>query len=76
MAHGDRPTVPLRRDDEKPDYAPGDRFTPETPQDEAKVVAKGRAARTPFVLVGSAYITILSFAAIVVGIVVLAMWLA
>jgi hypothetical protein len=76
MARGERPTVPLVPDNQHPDYHPGDRFAPEAPKEEARVVAEGRAARTPFVLVGATYVLVLVVAALVVGIIVLAMWLA
>jgi hypothetical protein len=76
MTRGERSAVPLVRDDQHPDYHPGDRFAPESPKDEARVVAVGRAARTPFILVGATYVLVLAVAALVVGVIVLVMWLA
>ena len=51
-------------------------FVPATPREEVREVARGETPRTPFSLVGGMAVLILGFAALVTGIVVLAMWLA
>jgi hypothetical protein len=51
-------------------------FVPASPKEEVREVARGEAPRTPFSLVGGTAILVLGFAAVVTGIVVLAMWLA
>jgi hypothetical protein len=51
-------------------------FVPAPAAEEVKEVARGEAPRTPFSLIGGMAILILAFAALVTGIVVLAMWLA
>ena len=51
-------------------------FVPATPKEEVREVARGETPRTPFSLVVGMSVLILGFAALVTGIVVLAMWLA
>jgi hypothetical protein len=51
-------------------------FVPATPKEEVREVARGETPRTPFSLAGGMAVLILGFAALVTGIVVLAMWLA
>jgi hypothetical protein len=71
-----RRTVPVTPSDEHPIYRPGERLLPEKPGEELRELAGGRAARTPFTLHAALAAGILGVAAIVVGIVVLAIWLA
>jgi hypothetical protein len=51
-------------------------FVPEQPKEEVREVARGRTPRTPFSLLSGVAIVVLGFAAVVLGIVVLAIWLA
>jgi hypothetical protein len=51
-------------------------FVPATPREEVREVARGETPRTPFSLVVGITVLVLGFAALVTGIVVLAMWLA
>jgi hypothetical protein len=71
-----RPTVPVTPDDEHGTYHPGTEVTPDTPSDEVRQVSRGERSRTPFVLIGSMQLLIYTVVAIVIAIVVLAMWLA
>lgn len=71
-----RTTVPVTPDDEHATYHPGAKLTPERPSEEVRELARGERTRTPFVLLGSVHLLIFTVVAIVVGIVVLAMWLA
>lgn len=68
-------TVPAPPSDERGTYHPGDKFSPASPGEEARVVARGERARTPFVVWGAMHVVILAVVLVILGIVILAIWL-
>ena len=71
-----RATVPVTPDDEHGTYHPGAELTPDRPSEEIRELTRGERSRTPFVVLGSVHLLVFTVVAIVVAIVVLAMWLA
>lgn len=76
LAGREEPSADLpERGDDRPTYHPGDKLVPEKPSEELREVARGRSARTPFVVLGGLQLVVLGAIVAVLGIVALVVWL-